>query len=41
MKLINQPPNNLEEVCDEDFEEIIAVLQKRLFELGVSVPPEK
>ncbi len=35
MKLINQPPNNLEEVCDEDFEEIIAVLQKRLFELGV------
>lgn len=37
MKLINQPPNNLEEVCDEDFEEIIAVLQKRLFELGIQI----
>ena len=26
MKLINQPPNNLEEVCDEDFETIVKTL---------------
>lgn len=30
MKLINQPSNNLEEVCDEDFETIVKTLQKRI-----------
>ena len=40
MKLINQPPNNLEEVCDEDFETIVSTLQKRVSELGASVSPE-
>lgn len=40
MKLINQPSNNLEEVCDEDFETIVKTLQKRISELGARVSPE-
>lgn len=39
-KLLHFPPNNLEEVCDADFEDIIGILALRLHEMGVDVSPQ-
>lgn len=39
-KLLHYPPNNLEEVCDADFEDVISILALRLHEMGVEVSPQ-
>lgn len=39
-KLLHFPPNNLEEVCDADFEDVISILALRLHEMGVEVSPQ-
>ena len=39
-KLLHLPPNNLEEVCDADFDDVINVLVSRMREMGVEVAPQ-
>lgn len=39
-KLLHFPPNNLEEVCDADFEDVISILALRIYEMGVDVSPQ-
>ena len=39
-KLLHFPPNNLEEVCDADFDDVINVLVSRMREMGVEVAPQ-
>ena len=39
-KLLHFPPNNLEEVCDADFEDVISILALRIHEMGVEVSPQ-
>ncbi len=39
-KLLHFPPNNLEEICDADFEDVISILALRIHEMGVEVSPQ-